>query len=133
MTPGDVQPEALVRQRDGTCGTVTRVTRTRYRGQLLRFWVLWDNQVADAEYRPGDEGHFERATWRELALLKDQMELEAILAEALGYPHDERYGWVTGDHTVVSLAMEARRKLRGTLCTTTRRSAGAATLRWSRT
>lgn len=41
----------------------------------------------------------------------EAMETEAILAEALGYAHDEEYGWIVGDHTTVTLAMEARRRL----------------------
>jgi len=45
-------------------------------------------------------------TRRERALLSQQAEVEALLAAALGYPHDERYGWVVGDHTIVTLAME---------------------------
>lgn len=36
---------------------------------------------------------------------------EAELAPALGYEYDEEYGWVTGEHTSVTLAMEARRKI----------------------
>lgn len=47
-------------------------------------------------------------TWRERALLTEQGEVEAILAEALGYKHEERYGWVIGDHTIVTLAMEVK-------------------------
>jgi hypothetical protein len=49
-------------------------------------------------------------TWREKALLTQQHEVESLLAEALGYPHDDQYGWVTGDHTIVTLAMEVRRR-----------------------
>lgn len=49
-------------------------------------------------------------TRAELALLREHAEVECILAEALGYPYDEDYGWVTGDHTVVSLALEVRRR-----------------------
>jgi hypothetical protein len=47
-------------------------------------------------------------TDREKAILGELAEVEAILAEALGYQHDEQYGWVIGDHTPVSLAMEVR-------------------------
>jgi len=36
---------------------------------------------------------------------------EAVLAASLGYAYNENYGWVVGDHTVVTLAMEAARKL----------------------
>ena len=36
----------------------------------------------------------------------EMMEIHAILAEGLGYPYDEDYGWLTGDHTGVTLAME---------------------------
>lgn len=37
-------------------------------------------------------------------------EIEAVLAEALGYTHDEDYGWVVGDHTPLTLADEIARK-----------------------
>jgi hypothetical protein len=33
------------------------------------------------------------------------------LSPALGYPYEEGYGWVTGDHTKTSLAMEARERI----------------------
>jgi hypothetical protein len=36
------------------------------------------------------------------------MEIHSILAEALDYPYNHEYGWLTGDHTEVTLAMEAR-------------------------
>lgn len=49
-------------------------------------------------------------TQREIALLREQSEIEAILAEALGYPNDPEFGWVVGDHTPVTLAMEVRRR-----------------------
>ena len=51
-------------------------------------------------------------TDREKALFGDLYEIECILAEALGYTYDEEYGWATGDHTAVSLAMEAAKKLK---------------------
>lgn len=38
-------------------------------------------------------------------------EIEGVLAEGLGYPYELGYGWVTGEHTPLTLAMEARRKL----------------------
>ena len=38
------------------------------------------------------------------------------LAEILGYPHDDQYGWVTGDHTAETLLMELERKLPILLC-----------------
>lgn len=47
-------------------------------------------------------------TERELNILREIAEASDILAEALGYRHDDEYGWATGDHTVVSLAMEVR-------------------------
>lgn len=47
---------------------------------------------------------------RELAILREHMEVENILAEACGYSYSEEYGWATGDHNVVSLAMEVRRR-----------------------
>lgn len=43
--------------------------------------------------------------------LQELHETEEILAEALHYPHDEDYGWVTGEHTTITLAMEARRRI----------------------
>lgn len=52
-----------------------------------------------------------RLTEREKLILGELHEIEGILAEGLGYPHDPDYGWVVGDHTSVTLAMEARRKL----------------------
>ena len=45
---------------------------------------------------------------REIAMLREFAEIEHLLAEALGYPCDEEYGWVTGDHTPVTLAMEVK-------------------------
>ena len=50
---------------------------------------------------------------REKAILRELDEVADILAEALGYTYDKDYGWVTGDHTAVTLAMEARRRLGG--------------------
>ncbi len=47
-------------------------------------------------------------------MLEEMHEIERTLAEALGYSYDENYGWVTGDHTAVTLAMEAASKLKGT-------------------
>lgn len=47
----------------------------------------------------------------ELGLLKERNEAEDILAEALGYPYDDEYGWVTGEHTILTLVDEAARKL----------------------
>ena len=38
-------------------------------------------------------------------------DVQAELAPALGYEHDEEYGWVVGDHTSVTLAMEARQTI----------------------
>ena len=39
-------------------------------------------------------------------------EAEDILAEAAGYPHDEDHGWVVGDHTTITLAMEVRDRVK---------------------
>lgn len=50
-------------------------------------------------------------TERERALLAELAEIESILARALGYPYEEQYGWIVGDHTPVSLAMEAARRV----------------------
>jgi hypothetical protein len=44
--------------------------------------------------------------------LQELHEVEEILAEALGYPYDKNYGWVTGEHTTITLAMEAKRRIR---------------------
>lgn len=49
--------------------------------------------------------------FEEKGLLEELCEIESILAEGLGYSFSEDYGWVIGNHTVVTLAMEARRKL----------------------
>lgn len=46
-------------------------------------------------------------------MLHEANEVEAILAKALGYPYDKDYGWVTGEHTSVTLAMEAYHKITG--------------------
>lgn len=42
---------------------------------------------------------------------REGSDAEAELAPALGYKYDEEYGWITGDHTSVTLAMEASRKI----------------------
>jgi len=47
-------------------------------------------------------------TRRESALFAERAEVEALLAAALGYEYDEQYGWVIGDHTIVTLAMEVQ-------------------------
>jgi hypothetical protein len=49
-------------------------------------------------------------TEREKSLLRELNEVGDILAEALGYLHDAEYGWATGDHTPVTLALEVRRR-----------------------
>lgn len=49
-------------------------------------------------------------TWRERAMLSEQAEGIAILAEALGYSYSDEYGWIVGDHTMITLAMEVRRR-----------------------
>ncbi|GAB3952344.1 hypothetical protein GCM10029976_090380 [Kribbella albertanoniae] len=54
------------------------------------------------------EAHRDRLTDRERKLMIEMNEACDILAEALGYTHDEQYGWVVGDHTIVTLAMEVR-------------------------
>jgi hypothetical protein len=48
---------------------------------------------------------------RELGILREMRDVENMLAEGLGYLHDPVYGWVIGDHTPATLAMEARRRL----------------------
>jgi len=45
-------------------------------------------------------------------LAKELFLVESILASALDYPWDIEYGWATGDHTTVTLAMTVHRKLR---------------------
>jgi len=59
------------------------------------------------------EADIENLKRRERGMLEEMREVEELLAEALGYPKDPAYGWVTGDHTPATLAMEARRKLLG--------------------
>jgi hypothetical protein len=49
-------------------------------------------------------------TTRERAMLAEQYQVECLLAEALGYPYDREAGWITGDHTIVTLAMEVKRR-----------------------
>lgn len=49
-------------------------------------------------------------TDREKKMLTEMNEASDILAEALGYTHDDEYGWATGDHTIVTLAMEVKRR-----------------------
>lgn len=51
-------------------------------------------------------------TDREKALFKELGDVEAILAEALGYTYDEDYGWDVGDHVPITLAREAAEKLK---------------------
>lgn len=43
---------------------------------------------------------------------KDQNEACAILAEVLGYSMTEDYGYAIGDHTVVTLAMQAAESIK---------------------
>jgi hypothetical protein len=45
-------------------------------------------------------------------MFKELHEVENILAETLDYPHDEDYGWVIGDHTGVTLAMESKDRIK---------------------
>jgi len=42
---------------------------------------------------------------------EEHAQVEEILAQALGYEHSEEYGSDTGDHTPVTLAMEAAKRL----------------------
>lgn len=44
-------------------------------------------------------------------MFQELHDTEAELARGLGYKHDANYGWVTGDHTTVTLAMEAARRI----------------------
>jgi hypothetical protein len=48
----------------------------------------------------------------EYGLFTELNEIEGVLAEALGYPYDEDYGWVVGDHTQLTLADEAAREIK---------------------
>jgi hypothetical protein len=52
----------------------------------------------------------DRMQEREKGLHREMNNASDILAEALGYRHDETYGWLTGDHTVTTLAMEVRKR-----------------------
>lgn len=47
---------------------------------------------------------------------RESMELEEILAPLAGYEYDQEYGWVVGDHTNVSLAMEIARHYQDCSC-----------------
>jgi hypothetical protein len=49
-------------------------------------------------------------TEREKRMLSERYRVEGILAEALGYTYDDEYGWVIGDHTIETLAIEVRRR-----------------------
>ena len=49
-------------------------------------------------------------TEREKACLRELMQVEEILADALGYHQDPEYGWAIGDRTAVTLAMEVRNR-----------------------
>jgi len=53
------------------------------------------------------------STWtaRELEMLSEMREVEDTLAHVLHYPFTD-YGYAIGDHTAVTLAKEAARKLR---------------------
>jgi hypothetical protein len=51
-----------------------------------------------------------RYRWRERALMSELHAVEVHLAQALGYAHDPVYGWIIGDHTAVTLAMEVQRR-----------------------
>ncbi len=51
----------------------------------------------------------ERKIW---LMYQEMMEVENILADALGYPWYKDYGHATGDHTVVTLAMEVKQKIK---------------------
>jgi len=51
-----------------------------------------------------------RYRWRERAMLSELHAIESQLAQALGYPLDPMYGWVIGDHTALTLAMEVSRR-----------------------
>lgn len=70
-------------------------------GTVLRWAFALDMTLFLQPWRPGDTG-------REKSILREIGEAESVLAEALGYTFEEEYGWATGDHTVVSLAMEVR-------------------------
>jgi hypothetical protein len=48
---------------------------------------------------------------RERGMLKEMREVETILADVLGYAYDTEYGFAIGDHTPITLAMEARRRI----------------------
>lgn len=63
MIPGEICPGLRVTTRNREfCGTVSRVTRSRYRKRLLRFWICWDKDDGqEAEYLPGDETYLSRA------------------------------------------------------------------------
>ena len=42
--------------------------------------------------------------------IEQEFHFRNTLAKILGYPYDEEYGWVTGDHVADSLLLELERK-----------------------
>lgn len=42
--------------------------------------------------------------------IKQEYEFHNALAKILGYPYDDEYGWVTGDHVASSLLLELERR-----------------------
>lgn len=82
------------------CGTIQ--IRRRDVGDATALAVQWHDQAATIE----------RLTEQKNALHREQNHATDILAEALGYLHDPIYGWVTGDHSITTIAMEAAAKIR---------------------
>lgn len=55
--------------------------------------------------------HIEELETLKEGMLQELADAEGELASGLEYPYDKERGWVTGEHTTVTLAMEARRKI----------------------
>lgn len=60
--------------------------------------------------REGSQLSQRNYTELEQGLFREMHQIEAVLAEALGYTHDKDYGWVVGDHTTLTLADELAHK-----------------------
>jgi hypothetical protein len=59
MTPDFIQAGLRITTMNrSSAGMITRVTRSRWRQVLLRFWIIWDHAPGEAEYLPGDEKNF---------------------------------------------------------------------------
>ena len=82
------------------------------RAQNAHFLVNGANGYWDTREELGAALRREKKCREFIREMQQEMnEVQAVLAEALGYPHKEGFGWVVGAHSCVPLAMEARQKL----------------------